>query len=214
MLPARSQKQGMAAPHRTKHKPAVLALLATAMLVAATVGAAPSSAIPLGGKWAHPNYSYFKSVGAYTGYNAPITNAAGAWNAGTKFSIALAPATSAQVSLTVANYGATDWFGLGEPGPSVTTGTYTYGSIKINAGWLNTRHFNCATPGAASCAYAADAAPKKRCVVAHEMGHVIGLAHTAASSNKIMNVDHGARCHTKALTGPTANDKADVEAIY
>jgi hypothetical protein len=114
----------------------------------------------------------------------------------------------------VNDYGVTDWLGMGEPGPTVTSGTYTYGSIRINAGWLNTRHFGCATPGAANCVYDADNANQKQCVSAHEMGHIIGLAHTGAATNKIMNVDHGARCHTMALTGATAGDASDVAAIY
>jgi len=198
-----------------RYTPAWARIIAVGVMVAAVVAMAPpvANGAALGGKWATPTYTYYRNVGTYSDYSSPAAGAAAAWTNNTKFYVALGSVGS-QVFYNVSNYGVTDWFGIGEPAPNVTSGTYTYGSIRVNAGWLNTRHFNCASPGATSCAYAADNANQKQCVSAHEMGHVIGLAHTDATTNKIMNIDHGARCHTKALTGPTTGDAADVKAIY
>jgi len=186
-----------------------------AMLLAVSIALPPSAAngVAFGGKWATPTYTYYRAVNGYTDYNSPATGAAASWTSNTKFNVALGTAGSA-VWYNVNDYGVTDWLGVGEPGPNLTSGTYTYGTIRVNAGWLNTRHFNCATPGAASCTYAADNANQKQCVSAHEMGHVIGLAHTDDAANKIMNPNHGVRCHTNNLTGPTTGDASDVKAIY
>jgi hypothetical protein len=191
------------------------ASLAFALLLAASVALVPATAngAALGGKWKTPTFTYYRNVGTFTDYSSPAAGAAASWSSNTKFSPVLGT-VGAQVWYTVAAYGTTDWLGIGEPAPNPYAGTYTSGSIKINASWLNTRHFNCSTPGASTCTYAADTANQKQCVSAHEMGHVIGLAHTASTSGTIMNIDHGVRCHTKALTGATSGDATDVKAIY
>lgn len=186
------------------------------LMIGALCGAnlAPAYGVALGGKWPSPNYSYFKNLNGYTGYDAPSTYAGNGWTSATKFSISLAPPTSALVAYVVDAYGTTDWFGIGYPGPDPFSGPYTYGYVHVNASWLNTRHFNCTVPGASACAYPADTAAQKQCVSSHEMGHVIRLAHTPSTSSDIMNIDHGARCHAKALTGPTGLDASAVLAIY
>lgn len=188
---------------------------AVALVLVASLAIAPFAAngAALGGKWATPTYTYYRSVNGYTAYSSSAAGAAAAWNSNTAFNVVLGTVGSA-VWYNVNDYGVTDWLGIGEPGPNATSGTYTNGSIRINAGWLDTRHFNCTTPGAQSCAYAADDANQRQCVSAHEMGHIIGLAHTGVTTNTIMNVNHGDRCHAKGLTGPTAGDSNDVNAIY
>jgi hypothetical protein len=145
-------------------------------------------------------------LNGYSGYSDPIDNAADGWTNKTKFTYYLAPATSANVAVNVDDYGATDYLAFGLPGPNVSGGTYTYGSVQINAGWLNTRHYNCATPGAASCDYPADSDSERRCVATHELGHIIGLAHTGDSPGyqSIMNPLHGKRCHTWAIVSPSS----------
>ena len=179
------------------------------------VSAPPGSAHRLGGKWAHPNYSYFTSVNGYTGYLTPISNAAGLWSSRTVFSMSEGPPTSAPVGVFVDNYDNTDWIGIGIPGPNVSSGTYTYATVHANTYWLNGRHFNCASPGPA-CKYPADTASQRQCVIGHELGHTIGLAHTAESPayRSIMNPDHGKRCHSWALVGPQTHDINDVAGIY
>ncbi|MBM9460258.1 hypothetical protein JK386_10115 [Nocardioides sp. zg-536] len=202
-------------PKQRKLRVMVACVSAVAFSVAAgTLAPEPSKANPLGGKWRNPSYTYFSQLNGYSGYDSPVTSAAAGWTKFGGFTISAVSATSATVSVAVNNYGPTDWLGIGTPGPSHSSGTYTYGSIKINAGWLNRRHFNCLLPDHSTCTYAADTSAKKKCVVVHEMGHVIGLAHTSAGSNKVMNVDHGQGCHVKGLTNPTSYDKNDVAEIY
>lgn len=174
------------------------------------------SAHQLGGRWSSPQTTYFKQLNGYSGYSDPIDNGADGWTNKTKFTYYLAPATSASVAVNVNDYGATDYLALGVPGPNAYGGTYTYGTVQINAGWLNTRHYNCATPGAASCDYPADSNSERRCVATHELGHIIGLAHTGDSPGyqSIMNPLHGKRCHTWAIVSPQQHDIDDVQALY
>ena len=132
-------------------------VIAMALVATSVAMVSPSAnGAALGGRWSSPSYSYYKNLSGFGGYDTAVTNAGNSWGASTKFRVTLAPPTSASVSLTVSNYGATDWLGLGTPGPTWYAGTYTYGSIQINAGWLNTRHFNCTTLGAATCQFPAE----------------------------------------------------------
>ena len=197
------------------HKVIKAGAAALAALVMVVMTAPPSQSHFLGGRWGGTSYGYTVNLNGHARFDGPIADAGRVWTNRTVFTVSRVSAQSATVwgSVSASYY---DWIGLGVPGPNPEYGKYTYGNFYISSVWLNHRHFNCANPGAAACDYPKDSDSQLECVASHEMGHVMGLAHTEATIGykAIMHPNHGTRCHAWAIIGSQAHDTGDIAALY
>lgn len=153
----------------------------------------------LGGKWkSNPTYHCDNIASAYkTASNKGINS----WNSALKtIGVSLrynyASVTSAKVSFNVKNYGSTGWNAQGQPGPSVSSGTYTYGTVRYNTKYMSNY-----------------SAGKKKAIATHELGHMLGLAHR--TGKVLMNVNGSSKYYDEwSISSPTAADRTDLDAIY
>lgn len=136
-----------------------------------------------------------------TAYQAPMNDSITSWNSifsqiSSSRRIEISSVTSSTVIPNTVNYGSTGWNAQGEPGPSITSGTYTYGTIRLNRYYMDTY-----------------SARKKRAICAHEWGHILGLAHR--SGKVLMNWEgSGTYFDQWGIFYPTTDDKNDLNVIY
>lgn len=199
---------------RANRPRAVVALFVAAALTLAGSGA---YAHFLGSKWAHSTYTYSIQLNGYPGYESPTVLAASEWANRTRFNPERQQG-SGQVSIQMLGYRPNDFIAIGIPGPQVGgPATYTNGNIQVSAKWLNGPHVNCTQMSLNQCVYqSADDDFKKKCVIGHEMGHVMGLAHTewGIGYRSLMHPDHGQVCHAWLLGGAVEHDVGDISALY
>lgn len=148
-------------------------VLLTATAAAVSLPAPSANAwYSYGCKWNHNTVTYSGSTLPAT-YSAQANNAASAWNGVTspaKFSSSSSP----DFRIYSGGYGSTGWSGYtsptGSPGIDAwcSGGIWGTGAIAV---YLNTSYLG---------SYAAS---EVKSVIAHEMGHVYGLAHNNATSN-------------------------------
>ncbi|MGH9857307.1 MAG: matrixin family metalloprotease, partial [Acidobacteriota bacterium] len=156
------------------------------------LGVKVASAHFLGGEWASPSYTYYT-----TSYYSQVAQARDNWNNNTIFSVIETSPSQADVAITHADYGAV-WDGYSEPGPDPDSGTYTYGQIRLNDYWL--------------LQYTHE---KRISAIAHEMGHMMGLAHyNNPNDHSIMHSSTNIRYDNWGLTGPAGHDISDVQQLY
>lgn len=170
----------------------------TALAIVGVVGSV-AQAHNLGGKWGQKSYMYHNNMNGHTWYEANVMDpSASRWTSQTIFGLSKSSPLNSAVAHVV--YSANDGlYGYGEPGPNPFGGTYTYGTVKVN-------DYNVGPH---------DNQRQKNCVAAHEMGHVIGLAHNENTTyNSIMYRYHDKRCHTWDLLGPQPHDETDVSQLY
>lgn len=160
----------------------------------------PVNAETLGGKWTtNPNYYCFDS-----NFSTQNTSAVNDWyNAlvgiGSSRRISKGSVTNSSVSILSSNYGDTGWNAMGEPGPSINSGTYTYATMRLNTTYMN--------------GYSSG---KKKAIITHEWGHILGLAHTTSKSNSSLMAAEGSSYYydQKGISAPTSYDKVQLDKIY
>ncbi|HYE09870.1 MAG TPA: hypothetical protein VEF53_06805 [Patescibacteria group bacterium] len=162
---------------RTKRR--ILSLLLS-LVILVTLFTSYAYAETFGGKWAS-NPTYYLSSSHI--YYQEFLSAVNAWNSklastGTSIRIKSSSATSATIGPNFEYYGDTGWVGYGRPGPDPYSGTYLYADLKFNRtelDWLSD--------------------PEATGVAIHELGHVLGIAHTVSSPNPSVmrqgNIDDG-----------------------
>lgn len=153
----------------------------------------------LGGKWASNIGYYSNSSDPY--YSADVTGPARWNNVCIKRKWTATTSTSAAVNSTSAFYGATGWNAQGQPGPSITSGTYTYGTVRYNRTYMD--------------AYSSD---KKKAISTHEHGHVMGLAHNIDTSTSLRSLMYkgGSSVYFDqwGIGSPTSRDITDINNLY
>jgi predicted Zn-dependent protease len=169
----------------SKKKLLLTTLIFTFCTFSFTVGATAQ-----GGKWTS-NITYY--VPNNDAYLTNIRTAVNDWNnvlgQYTTLTIRTADVLGAKVTASSAYYG-TDvcWTGMGEPGPNPYSGTYTYGSVRLNRSHLDNKWYITQ-------------------VATHEFGHILGLAHAYENVSSIMSLFNNAPTIT-------SYDKAEIDKIY
>ena len=178
-----------------------LSLIAAMGIFSSSLVALPTSAdgAKLGGKWT-TNPKTITTV-LPSAYQTPMNDSIVAWNSifsqiGSARRIDKTSVSSSTVTLNAVSYGNTSWNAQGQPGPSITSGTYTYGTMRLNRTYMD-----------------AYTARKKRAISAHEWGHLLGLAHR--DGKVLMNVQgSGVYYDQWGIFYPTSADKTDLDQIY
>lgn len=160
----------------------------------------PAQADFLGGKWGIRQVAIYEGLQhddptTNTEYHSGWNNAFNAWYDAyrinnLKFNYSTGSLYYAEVNVTNADYQDSTWDGRGTPGPNATSGTYTYGTIKIN-----------------DYTVASYSANQVGAILSHEMGHVAGLAHAPSGTDSIM-------VYGAALTDLRTHDINDIKTLY
>lgn len=127
-------------------------------------------------------------------------SAVNAWNlklasTGTSIRIKSNSESAATIGPDFAYYGETGWSGRGRPGPDPYSGNYTYADLQLNRTYLDGMN---------------EEEPIE--VITHELGHVLGLAHTVSSSNK--SIMYQGAYQTWTITTPQTYDYNSLNSIY
>lgn len=176
----------------------MLVIPAIAALVAVGAVAPAHAYATLGYKWAtstiklsapapllsYPAWSAGKM--AWNGLDATFSlNAAG---------VSQLAATNESRGNTVAWSGVTRKSGTVQDFPTCISGKWTTGRMQVVLNWSIVSGYTAA---------------KRNGVAAHELGHAFGLAHTTASTARLM-----CPYDTRTVTTPSSDDKAGVNALY
>lgn len=156
------------------------------------------------------NEFYWRSSGVIDNYNAATSSGVGLWNSATGVSVNFASTTNSSAAAlqiyqtattnTRRDYCAITWHMNGTqdvnngPGGSPTSNWY-YGKVYIN-------RYTFKDPD--QCGPSTRRAP----IVAHEMGHVMGLAHAGLGS--LMS----AFIASTSVSAPTQDDKEGINVLY
>jgi predicted Zn-dependent protease len=170
------------------------------MVLALMIAAYPNKtadATVLGGKWAS-DFNCYIQTSTYYGY---AYNSIDVWNdcldsIGSNMDISTST-TSYSVYITQTSSSLSDWFGLTDLYPSQSSSIYTAANVTYN-------HYYLANEGTTL----------KTAVAIHEMGHVLGLAHTANESNDSIMLTYVEDAIDRGITGPTSYDISDLDSIY
>ena len=159
-----------------------------------------SYAVSLGGRWqSNPTYNSSGLV-----MQAQVNSAIQDWNSAlssvdSSITISYSTAASATLGITENFFGYTGWNAMGTPGPDPYSGTYTYAGISLNRtymdGFSNT---------------------KRRAIIAHEVGHILGLAHYNSSSPRSLMYYAGSSVYFDdwGIYSPQAFDVSELGLIY
>lgn len=152
---------------------------------------APASAYQLlGGKWSTLQLNYYIDGATY---QSEIGSAANSWNyyTGNKVQLSRVYGQYENIRLLTANYGATSWYATAWNSPSFQSIPYTYSQIRINSQNLSWLSYS-----------------DRQEVVAHELGHSLGLGHTNLTGCILMKA--GGFC----AVYPRADDINGIYALY
>ncbi|MCD6345706.1 MAG: hypothetical protein J7M17_08930 [Anaerolineae bacterium] len=130
--------------------PPILTALSVSIIV---VLAYAVYAVYMGGKWSTPSFTYYTAPR----YASAIASARSNWNCNTVFNMYEVSPLAAQVGISSANYGHTNWAGNTYLYPNPYGGIYQAGHIYLNEYYLD-YYVN-----------------QRMVIIAHEMGHIIGL---------------------------------------
>lgn len=154
-----------------------------------------------GGKWtSSPSYYISTSNAYYVNLNISMNR----WNVqlsaiSANISIYYTSQLNASVSVITYAYGNTGWNAMGTPGPALTSGTYTYGSIKLNTTYMNNY-----------------TASKNSAICTHEWGHILGIAHTMSNNIDSLMYYGGSSVYYDqwGIYAPTYYDVTQLNLIY
>ena len=143
-------------------------------------------------------------VSSASPYYSDFTQAVNTWN-GTLSSISASirytfvSSGSASFIPEMTFYGDTGWNGYGEAGPNQYSGTLTYASVKLNRTYMDGY-----TPG------------KRKAIITHELGHVLGLSHNTYTSPRTLMYAGGSSVYYDewGISSPQSYDVADLVLIY
>ena len=154
-----------------------------------------------GGKWTSSPTYYLSTSNAYY---SNISAGASRWNTqlsaiSANINIQYVGAISASISVNTFSYGSTGWNAMGSTDPVLTSGTYTYGNIKINTSYMDSYSIT-----------------KKSAICTHEWGHVLGIAHTMSASINSLMYYGGSSVYFDdwGISSPTQYDKTQLNLIY
>lgn len=155
----------------------------------------------LGGKWTY-SPSYYISTS--NSYYSNITTGASRWNTqltaiSANISIQLTSLINALVLINTNAYGSTGWNASATIGPNQHSGTYTYGTIKINTTYMNSF-----------------TSSKNSAICTHEWGHILGIDHTISNSEESLMYFQGSSVYYDewGIYSPTQYDIDTLSTIY
>ncbi len=185
---------------RHRYLPAkVVAFVGAAAALILTVPAPPASAYALlSCHMSNPQSSYGKTGGVTGGYATALTNAANDWTQTSTRLIIYAGSSSSQFTVDAFNFGNTGYDGIQN-----SSGCHSGIWIDPYANW-NTYYTDSYTTTA------------KEQVIVHEIGHVLGLAHSGSStcSGQPLMYYSSDRYFVCGHVKPQPDDVNGINAIY
>ena len=154
-----------------------------------------------GGRWAS-NPTYY--IDASNAYYSEFNNAISSWNSalssiGASISFYYATLISSSVVTITDYYGYVGWNAQGEPGPNIYSGTYTYGTVRLNRTFMD----NFSTG-------------KRKAIITHELGHILGLSHNSYTTTQTLMYEGGSEVYYDqwGISSPTNTEIGFLNTIY
>ena len=180
-----------------KYRRLLMVVIIITMMISTSIVA---NAVALGGRWnTNPSYNADGSR-----FESQVDSGANSWNSalssiGSSRRINHTSKSSTNVSIVIYGYGNVGWNAQGEPGPNLTSGSYTYATMRLNTTYMNT-YSNA----------------KNKAICTHEWGHILGLAHYSSSSPRSLMYAQGSSIYYDqwGISSPTSFDVSELNKIY